>query len=174
MGFDCDVMPAIILAIGILVVWLSVRRIRLLSTKNFRIGRKVVECILLSIVVLVAAAAAGSTSFNPIARHHFWATNPPPGAFYTVNGHQMHMNCTGSGSPTMILESGLGNDALTWGGIQPELSRTTCSKYCFSRLRHCGVRHFQRLLRPESQQIEMPLKQSGEALPRDRDTPSVE
>jgi pimeloyl-ACP methyl ester carboxylesterase len=123
--FDYVVMPAIILAIGILVVWLSARRIRLLRKKNFRIWRKVVECVVLSIVVLVAAAVAGSSSFNAIARHHFWATHPPPGAFYTVNGHRMHMNCTGSGSPTIILDAGLGNDALIWGGVQPELSRTT-------------------------------------------------
>jgi len=37
----------------------------------------------------------------------------------------MHMNCTGSGSPTIILDSGLGNDALIWGGVQPVLSETT-------------------------------------------------
>jgi pimeloyl-ACP methyl ester carboxylesterase len=37
----------------------------------------------------------------------------------------MHINCTGTGSPTIVLESGLGNDALTWGGVQPVLSSTT-------------------------------------------------
>ena len=125
MDFDYVVMPAIILAIGILVVWLSARRIRLLRKKNFRIWRKVVECVVLSIVVLVAAAVAGSSSFNAIARHHFWATHPPPGAFYTVNGHRMHMNCTGSGSPAIILDAAVGDDALTWGGVQPVLSETT-------------------------------------------------
>ncbi len=125
MDFDYVVMPAIILAIGILVVWLSARRIRLLRKKNFRIWRKVVECVVLSIVVLVAAAVAGSSSFNAIARHHFRATNPRPGAFYTVNGHRMHMNCTGSGSPAIILDAAVGDDALTWGGVQPVLSETT-------------------------------------------------
>jgi len=123
--FDYVVMPVIMLAIGILVVWLSARRIRLLRKKNFRIWRKVVECVVLSIVVLVAAAVAGSSSFNAIARHHFWATHPPPGAFYTVNGHRMHMNCTGSGSPAIILDAAVGDDALTWGGVQPVLSETT-------------------------------------------------
>jgi pimeloyl-ACP methyl ester carboxylesterase len=37
----------------------------------------------------------------------------------------MHLNCTGSGSPTIVLEAGLGNDALIWGGVQPELAKTT-------------------------------------------------
>lgn len=125
MEFDYVVMPGIILAIGILVVWLSIRRMCSLPTKNFRTLRKVAECVVLSIVALVAAAVAGSSSYNAIAVHQFWAANPPPGVFYTVNGHRMHMNCTGSGSPTIILDSGLGNDALIWGGVQPVLSETT-------------------------------------------------
>jgi pimeloyl-ACP methyl ester carboxylesterase len=37
----------------------------------------------------------------------------------------MHMNCTGSGSPTIILDAAVGDDALTWGGVQPVLSETT-------------------------------------------------
>jgi pimeloyl-ACP methyl ester carboxylesterase len=37
----------------------------------------------------------------------------------------MHIYCTGSGSPTIVLDAGLGYDALIWGGIQPELSKTT-------------------------------------------------
>jgi len=79
----------------------------------------------LSGVVILVAAVAGSSAFNAIAVHYFWAHNAPPGAFYSVNGHRMHILCTGSGSPTIVLESGLGNDALTWGGVQPVLSSTT-------------------------------------------------
>jgi pimeloyl-ACP methyl ester carboxylesterase len=37
----------------------------------------------------------------------------------------MRMNCTGSGSPTIVLEAGMGNDGLIWGGVQPELAKTT-------------------------------------------------
>jgi pimeloyl-ACP methyl ester carboxylesterase len=37
----------------------------------------------------------------------------------------MRIYCTGSGSPTVVLDAGLGNDALIWGGVQPELSKTT-------------------------------------------------
>lgn len=37
----------------------------------------------------------------------------------------MHINCTGSGSPAIILDAGLGNDSTTWGEIQPVLSKTT-------------------------------------------------
>ena len=125
MDFDYVVLPAIIFVVGVLVIWLSVRRFRSLSTKSYRTWRKVVERIVLSVVVILVAVLAGSSAFNAIALHYYWAYNSPPGAFYSVNGHRMHINCTGSGSPTIILEAGLGNDSLTWGGVQPVLSSTT-------------------------------------------------
>jgi pimeloyl-ACP methyl ester carboxylesterase len=37
----------------------------------------------------------------------------------------MHLYCTGEGSPTLVLEAGGGDDALKWGKVQPELSKTT-------------------------------------------------
>jgi pimeloyl-ACP methyl ester carboxylesterase len=125
MDFDYVVLPAIIFMVGVLLIWLSVRRFRSLSTKSYRTWRKVVERIVLSVVVILVAALAGSSAFNAIVLHHFWATNQPPGAFYSVNGHRMHIICTGSGSPTIVLEAGLGNDSMTWGGVQPVLSSTT-------------------------------------------------
>lgn len=125
MDFDYVILPAIIFVVGVLLIWLSVRRFCSLSTKSYRTWRKVAERVVLSGVVILVAAVAGSSAFNAIAVHYFWAHNAPPGAFYSVNGHRMHILCTGSGSPTIVLESGLGNDALTWGGVQPVLSSTT-------------------------------------------------
>src|ERR1017187_6295789 len=125
MDFDYVLLPAIIFVVGVLLIWLSVRRFRSLSTKSYRTWRKVVERIVLSVVVLLVVVLAGSSAYNAIAVHRFWATNQPPGDFYSVNGHRMHIICTGSGSPTIVLEAGLGNDALTWGGVQPVLSSTT-------------------------------------------------
>ena len=81
---------------------------RFVQVQKYRTWRKVVERIALSVVVILAAAMAGSSAYNTIALHIFWAQNAPPGAFYSVNGHRMHLNCTGSGSPTIVLESGSG------------------------------------------------------------------
>jgi len=106
MVFDYLVMPAIYLLVGILLLWLSVRRMISLSTKPCRLWRKVAERIVLSIVVLVAATLALSSAYNAIVSHIFWATHPAPGSFYQVNGHKMHLYCTGSGSPTIVLEAG--------------------------------------------------------------------
>src|ERR1700739_545512 len=112
MDFEYGVLPALILLIGVVVICLSVGRILSLSAKVSRKWRRVTERIVLSAVVLVAAAVAGSASFNAIARLWFRAHNPPPGEMYTVDGHKMHMYCMGSGSPTIVLDAGPGDDAV--------------------------------------------------------------
>jgi pimeloyl-ACP methyl ester carboxylesterase len=122
---DYVAMPALILAVGILVIWLSLRRMSSLSARGYGSWRQLAERIVFSVAVLLAAALAGSSAFNAVALYCFRAVNPPPGAFYTVDGHRMRIDCTGSGSPTIVLESGLGNDALIWGAVQPALSKTT-------------------------------------------------
>jgi pimeloyl-ACP methyl ester carboxylesterase len=123
--FDYIVMPAMILVVGILVIWLSLRRMNSLSVRGYGPWRKLAERIVFSVAVLLAAVPSGSSAFNAVALYIFRAANPPPGAFYTVDGHRMRIDCTGSGSPTIVLESGLGNDALIWGAVQPALSKTT-------------------------------------------------
>ena len=125
MDFDYVVIPGLILLVGILLVWLSVRRILSLSAKVSRKWKRVAECVVLSVVILMSVAIAGSASYNAIVLAWFRAHNPPPGENYIVDGHKMHMYCSGNGSPTIVLDAGLGNDALIWGGVQPELSKTT-------------------------------------------------
>jgi pimeloyl-ACP methyl ester carboxylesterase len=125
MEFDYEVMPAILLLLAALLIVVSFRRFRNLSAKPYPSRRKLVERIALSLIILIAAATAGSSLFNTIAQHLFWAHNPPPGQILTVNGHKMHISCTGQGQPTIILDAGLGSDSFHWGGIQPALSTIT-------------------------------------------------
>lgn len=41
------------------------------------------------------------------------------------DGRDLNLRCTGSGSPTVILESGYGAGAFAWGRIQPRVARVT-------------------------------------------------
>jgi pimeloyl-ACP methyl ester carboxylesterase len=123
--FDYASMPAIILGIGISTIWLSLRRILSLSAKVQRKGRRIIERIVLSLAIVLAAAVTASTTLNAIA---IWFLRPhdrPAGSIYLVNGYKMHIDCTGSGSPALVLESGLGNESLIWSKVQPAISRTT-------------------------------------------------
>ena len=114
MDFDSVVVPLLILLIGVLVISMSDRRVLSISAKVPKRWRRIAERIALSAVVLLAGAVAGSASFNAIARLWFRAHNSPPGETYTVDGRKMHIDCSGTGSPTVILDAGLGNDAASW------------------------------------------------------------
>lgn len=48
-----------------------------------------------------------------------------PGLAYDVNGDYIYLLCAGSGSPVVVLESGLGGYHRDWDAVQPELARTT-------------------------------------------------
>ena len=60
-----------------------------------------------------------------IARLWFHAHYPAPGQTYNVDGRKMYMECTRSGSPTIVLDAGLGNDSIIWSKVQPALAKTT-------------------------------------------------
>jgi len=49
----------------------------------------------------------------------------PPGTLVKVHGHWMHLNCMGSGSPTVVLDSALGFHSLDWSSIQKQLAHQT-------------------------------------------------
>jgi pimeloyl-ACP methyl ester carboxylesterase len=50
---------------------------------------------------------------------------PRPGTYYDVDGRQMYIYCVGSGSPAVVIESGLSSDSLGWYGVQRELGKRT-------------------------------------------------
>jgi pimeloyl-ACP methyl ester carboxylesterase len=50
---------------------------------------------------------------------------PPPGRLVSVDGHKLHLYCTGTGTPAIILESGLGTDWTSWRLVIPALSKIT-------------------------------------------------
>ncbi len=47
---------------------------------------------------------------------------PPPGQLYRVNGHMMHIYCTGEGEPTVVLQAGGLADSLWWYRVQNQLA----------------------------------------------------
>ena len=49
----------------------------------------------------------------------------PPGNFFLVGGRRMHLYCIAAGSPTVVIESGLGDDWIGWQLVQPGLARVT-------------------------------------------------
>jgi pimeloyl-ACP methyl ester carboxylesterase len=73
----------------------------------------------LAVLCLAAVAGCGSSEPSPPAR----SAAPGPQLF-DVGGHEEQLRCTGSGSPTAIIESGLGVDPTSsWGAVVPAVAR---------------------------------------------------
>ena len=52
-------------------------------------------------------------------------TYSPLGRLVTVGGRNLHINCTGAGSPTVVLEAGGGAFAIDWALVQPRVAEST-------------------------------------------------
>jgi pimeloyl-ACP methyl ester carboxylesterase len=72
--------------------------------------------------ILVAAIGA---AYNALSLHHFRRVAGVPGRLYDVGGYWVHLYCTGTGSPAILLSSGLGDDFTEWAKVQPALSQHT-------------------------------------------------
>jgi pimeloyl-ACP methyl ester carboxylesterase len=70
-------------------------------------------------------------SANPVvAQDERTAQMPPaPGTLIDIGGHKLHLLSSGKGSPTVILEAGLGAYSVDWGLVQPQVAKftTVCS-----------------------------------------------
>ncbi|MGD0620088.1 MAG: alpha/beta hydrolase [Bryobacteraceae bacterium] len=53
------------------------------------------------------------------------AAPKPPGELVDLGGHRLHVNCTGKGSPTVVVENGLGDFSFDWILVQSRVSRFT-------------------------------------------------
>src|SRR6185295_9588793 len=48
-----------------------------------------------------------------------------PGRLVDVGGHQLHIYCSGEGSPTVVLEAGGAGMSAAWGWVQPRIAKAT-------------------------------------------------
>jgi pimeloyl-ACP methyl ester carboxylesterase len=77
-----------------------------------------------SLAALLGLALVGY-SYEPVAEAADAKAYPPPGQLVDVGGYRLHINCTGEGTPTVVVESGWGDFSETWARVQPEVARTT-------------------------------------------------
>ena len=70
-------------------------------------------------MVLVSAACGGTHAAKPER------VAGQTGFLLSANGQRLYYECAGRGSPTVVLEAGLGGDHRAWAAVAPELARTT-------------------------------------------------
>ena len=76
---------------------------------------------LLSVYALCAVGGVYQTIREALDRRTYVA----PGQLVDVGGHRLHLHCAGSGTPTVVLESGLGETGAYWGWISTALALDT-------------------------------------------------
>ncbi len=69
-------------------------------------------------IVLCSALNLGPLLLQPVD------IGPPPGKLVDIGGRRLHVNCTGTGGPTVVLEAGASAFAIDFSLVQPEIART--------------------------------------------------
>jgi len=76
-------------------------------------------------IAFVVVLAAAGFLYENISEARDRRFHPMPGQLVDVGGYKMHIDCRGTGSPTVILESGLGDSYISWHKVQPRIAQFT-------------------------------------------------
>lgn len=76
---------------------------------------RTVSCCLLSFWICVCLGAWAQPA----------STSRPPGKSVDLGGHRLHVNCSGNGRPTVVVENGLGDFSFDWVLVQTRVSQFT-------------------------------------------------
>jgi pimeloyl-ACP methyl ester carboxylesterase len=79
--------------------------------------------VLLGLAGVVALLLLAGAAYQFVATKLDERKYPPPGRLVDAGGYRLHLNCTGEGTPTVVLDAGLGGGVLDWSLVQPEVSK---------------------------------------------------
>ncbi len=108
------VWPPVVLA---LAIWMIVRAHRRLRSRSRR-------WLLYPVIAMLALASVGG-GYETVREAADAQAYPMPGQLIDVGAHRLHLSCTGSGSPTVVLQPGGGEMSSNLGWITPAVARDT-------------------------------------------------
>jgi pimeloyl-ACP methyl ester carboxylesterase len=80
---------------------------------------------MLAPIVAVLAVGSAAATYESISVVHDQRIYTGPGTSYEVGGHRLYLDCRGQGSPTVVLDNGLGEVAASWARIVADVDTTT-------------------------------------------------
>ena len=89
-----------------------------------RLLRKLARVLRVGIALVLGLALVGA-SYEAISATGDAQEYPAPGKLVDVGGYRLHIKCVGTGSPTVVLDAGLGGLSLAWDLVQKEMGQTT-------------------------------------------------
>ncbi len=88
--------------------------------------KRVLKRIGLGLLALLAILVVVGTIWEQVAQRAATRRFPPPGQLVDIGGRRIHLDCRGSGSPTVVLIHGLDTGgALSWSAVHDSIARTT-------------------------------------------------
>lgn len=105
--------PALV-ALGLWTAWRTRRDLP-------RRGARLVVC---SVAALMVAAGLGGV-VEVAGGDPRTSAGPVPGRLVDVGGYRLHLHCTGTGAPTVVLLNGLGETSPQWARVLPAVAGTT-------------------------------------------------
>src|SRR6516225_3214148 len=79
----------------------------------------------LALLGVLLLLAGGGAAYQAIGRVLDLRRSPEPGRSVDLGGRRMQLYCTGQGSPTVVLEAGIGGLLDSWRAVQPTVSSFT-------------------------------------------------
>ncbi|HXJ12708.1 MAG TPA: alpha/beta hydrolase [Candidatus Limnocylindrales bacterium] len=95
-----------------------------LSCFSTRVARRLGAILIISLACVALLAVIGAC-FEFVATRHIASSNPPAGRLVNINGRRTHIFCLGSGTPSVIFISGLGETYASWSKVQSDVARST-------------------------------------------------
>jgi pimeloyl-ACP methyl ester carboxylesterase len=100
-----------------LVIWMAVQAHRRLRSRSRRL-------VLYPVLAVLALTSIGG-GYETVREALDANAHPMAGQLIDVGGHRMHLRCTGSGSPTVVLQPGGGDFSSAMAWIAPAVARQT-------------------------------------------------
>jgi pimeloyl-ACP methyl ester carboxylesterase len=104
-------------SIAVLAVW------SLLRVRRELLGRG--RWLLFPVVGTLLLFAVGGASVTVGVATRPEAVGASGGQMVDVGGRSLYLECTGSGSPTVVLQAGLGEASASWARIAPDVAKAT-------------------------------------------------
>lgn len=80
---------------------------------------------LLGLMGLLLVLLGCGATYEAIASRRAARRYQAPGQLVDVGGHRLHLHCLGQGSPTVVLDTGLGMPSASWALVQPAVAQWT-------------------------------------------------
>ncbi|MEX2516151.1 MAG: alpha/beta hydrolase [Gammaproteobacteria bacterium] len=90
-------------------------------SKSYKSHQSVFTGLVILQLVFTASSYATGAASQPTHK----AAGELPGERVDIGGHRLYIHCSGSGSPTVVIDAGLGGFSMEWRDVQQSLSANT-------------------------------------------------